>query len=136
MINAVGFDASHFQPKVLLEKDNGSFTLEVREQPANIPGDTNWLLQSTPSESTLAEYIDYQDTVEPLDGSAPKLKPSSGKQGNLKFGCDLDLSDSRRWAKQLREIAKLEQCATLNADQKAKVAKKQVYVRRMQQVDG
>lgn len=107
LINAVGFDASHFQPKVLLEKDNGSFTLEVREQPANIPGDTNWLLQSTPSESTLAEYIDYQDTVEPLDGSAPKLKPSSGKQENLKFGCDLDLSDSRRWAKQLREIAKL-----------------------------
>ena len=49
----------------------------------------------------------------------------------------LALFKERRFLKKkLREIAKLEQCATLNADQKAKVAKKQVYVRRMQQVDG
>ena len=106
LVKAIGFDVDLFNGDHILKGDNSTFALEVRDQPANVQGDSNWLFRSTPATSTLGEYIKYQDAIEPLDGSAPTLKASSGKE-NLKFGTNLDLSDSKRWAEQLREIAKL-----------------------------
>lgn len=134
MIAGCRIDSSKFTSEALLEC-NSSHPIEVRTQTESIEDNSDsWACKSVPAQWTVAQYIAYQNKVEPLhhlpgepgptlspgEGSALKPPASSRcsrigkvapipklKPGEIKFGTNLDLSNRRKWEPQLSELDKL-----------------------------
>ncbi|XP_051900614.1 lysine-specific demethylase 6B-like [Pristis pectinata] len=123
-----------FSTKTLVEA-NGEHAVEVRTQ-LQQPSDENWdpsggsqtwPCESSRSHTTIAKYAQYQassfqeslqedkeseeEEMEPeSEGATPPDSSESGQKGPLKiikFGTNIDLSDSKLWKPQLQELLKL-----------------------------
>uniref|UniRef100_A0A4Y6EQY7 [histone H3]-trimethyl-L-lysine(27) demethylase n=1 Tax=Brachionus koreanus TaxID=1199090 RepID=A0A4Y6EQY7_9BILA len=107
-------DLSLFSTKSLVETDP-EHVLEVRNQRQQ-PSDENWepsgrakswKCDSYPSYTTLLKYAKYQANSFQEAVREEKLKISAKKFRSIKFGTNLDLSDEKKWSRQIAEMSKL-----------------------------
>lgn len=106
-------DLSLFSTKSLVETDP-EHIVEVRNQRQQ-PSDENWeasgraktwKCDSYPSYTTLLKYAKYQANSFQEAVREEKLKMGK-KFRSIKFGTNLDLSDEKKWSKQIAEMSKL-----------------------------
>ena len=107
-------DLSLFSTKSLVEIDP-EHIVEVRNQRQQ-PSDENWdasgrakswKCQSYPSYTTLIKYAKYQAGSFQQAVQEEKLKMPMRKFRSIKFGTNLDLSDEKKWSRQIAEMSKL-----------------------------
>ncbi|XP_065055589.1 lysine-specific demethylase 6A-like isoform X2 [Rhopilema esculentum] len=127
---ALKIDLSLFTTKRLVD-DHPDFTVEIRHQRQQAP-DENWdaegtkqvwYCESSRSSTTIAKYAKYQAksfkehynenkdganlTTDSDSSSGDRKLKKSGNFTMIKFGTNVDLSDTKKWKPQLAELAKL-----------------------------
>ncbi|RNA03511.1 lysine-specific demethylase, partial [Brachionus plicatilis] len=112
--SALKLDLSLFSTKSLIDTDP-ELIVEVRNQRQQV-SDENWELNgraktwkcdSSPSYTTLLKYAKYQANSFQEAVREQKLKVAVKKFRQIKFATNLDLSDEKKWSKQIGEMAKL-----------------------------
>ncbi|CAF0782857.1 unnamed protein product [Brachionus calyciflorus] len=111
--NVLKLDLSLFSTKTLVETDP-EHLVEVRNQKQQ-PSDENWdptgriktwKCDSYPSYTSLIKYAKYQANHFQEAVKEEKLKISK-KFKTIKFGTNIDLSDEKKWFRQIAEMSKL-----------------------------
>jgi len=124
--DALKIDLSLFTTKKLVEHQP-DFTVEIRHQRQQAP-DENWnadgtqqvwYCESSRSSTTIAKYAKYQaksysehhsdikDSTFTTDSDSSCGSKKSKKFNMIKFGTNVDLSDTKKWKPQLAELSKL-----------------------------
>ncbi|CAG0907960.1 unnamed protein product, partial [Cyprideis torosa] len=120
---ALKLDLGLFSTKTLVETAP-EHTVEMRTQVYQAPeenidiqtGQRAWACESSRAHTTVAKYAQYQaysfqeslrEEQQNKAAISGTMKTASGNQKIIKFGTNVDLSDARKWKRQLQELEKL-----------------------------